>query len=114
MPAPTPNELALIAAEQSVTYFPTHEPSAWLRRTAHAAALRLDPLRPGVNYIVPLVPLWPPSGSKPVHLCSRCAATSESRSTEFRTCGFVATWGEVVLKFAFELCEPCAVKEYGS
>ena len=114
MPTPTPHELALTAAQESVRFFPTHEPSAWLRRTSQAAALRLDPLVPGVNYIVPLVPLWPPTAAAPVHLCARCAATSEARSTEFRTCGFQATSGEVVPKFAFELFEPCAVKEYGS
>jgi hypothetical protein len=115
------HERALEAARDSVQYFPRHEPSHWLRTMADAAALRLSALpghsRPGTSVIVPLVPLWPPTPQPPVHLCARCGRHAEQRMPAgFRTCGLVATSEHapgVTLKFAFELCDGCAVKEYG-
>ena len=97
-------------------FFPHHEPSTWLRRTAEAAALRIAaedfPPGPGVNLIVRLSPVWPPhQPSTPDNYCDRCGATAEQR------CGFQAASSilpGVRLKFCFWLCDRCAIKEYGA
>jgi len=110
---------ALARARESTRHYPRHEPSAWLRQTAEAAVLRTAaraPWREGLSLIVPLVPVWPPPSPDrppPARLCARCGDTSADR---YRTCGLAATSGRVpgvVLKFAFELCDGCAVREYG-
>ncbi len=114
---------ALARAREETRHYPRHEPSAWLRQTAEAAVLRTaarGPWREGLSLIVPLVPVWPPpepDRPAPAHLCARCGATSATRVRgRYRTCGLGATsphLAGVLLKLAFELCDPCAVREYG-
>lgn len=115
---------ALARARESTRHYPRHEPSAWLRQTAEAAVLRVaaagGPWREGLSLIVPLVPVWPPPSPDrppPARLCARCGDTSPTPVRgRYRTCGLAATSGRVpgvVLKFAFELCDGCAVREYG-
>ena len=118
------HEDLIAKASESVQHFPRHEPSHWLRTTAEAAALRLAALpgrwNPGLAVIVPLMPVWPPPSPDrpaPAHLCARCGEWSPVRVRgRFRSCGFDAKsehHPDVLLRFTFELCNGCGVKEFG-
>ena len=119
-----PYEQLIRKARTEVQHFPRHEPSHWLRTTAEAAAPRLAALpgrwNPGTKPIVPLVAVWPPPSPDrpaPAHLCARCGEWSPVKVRgKFRSCGFDAKSEHhrgVLLRFTFELCTPCAVKEFG-
>ncbi len=113
---------ALTRARESTRHYPRHGPSAWLRQTAEAAVLltAAGTWREGLSLIVPLVPVWPPPGPDrpaPTHLCARCGVSSATPVRgRSRTCGLALTsphLAGVMVKLAFELCDGCAVREYG-